>query len=134
MDRVEFLGFRDWNDLPSGYAAADLLCVPSRYDGWGLVVPEGLAAGLPVISTHQTGAAVEFVNPGHNGWLIPEDHEEALYRAMRQAATLTPPQWNDMSRLAQASVAQHSLEQGAARFVDAARDALAGWRAGSSHT
>jgi glycosyltransferase involved in cell wall biosynthesis len=38
-------------------------------------VPEGLAAGLPVIGTHQTGAAVEFIRPGRNGWLIPENDE-----------------------------------------------------------
>ena len=56
-DQVKFVGFRDWDELPGEYAQADILCVPSRHDGWGLVVPEGMAAGLPVISTAETGAA-----------------------------------------------------------------------------
>jgi glycosyltransferase involved in cell wall biosynthesis len=127
IDRVEFIGFCEWNKLHLEYAQADILCVPSRHDGWGLVVPEGLAAGLPVISTHQTGAAVEFVLPGWNGWLIPKDHDEALYRAMRQAASLTDGQWHEMSQLARASVADHSLQHGARRFIDAACAALASW-------
>ena len=53
--RVEFVGGKRWDELPEVYAAADVLCVPSRYDGWGLVVPEGLAAGLPVIATRTHG-------------------------------------------------------------------------------
>lgn len=128
MDRVEFVGFKDWDSLPKIYAEADLLCVPSRYDGWGMVVPEGLSAGLPVISTHQTGAAMEFVVPGQNGWLVPPNNEQALYEAMRQAASLTPGRWNEMSRLAQQSVADHTLENGAHRFVQAAEAAIAGWK------
>src|SRR3972149_1649067 len=49
--RIAWHGFQHWEDLPAFYAKADILCVPSRYDGWGLVIPEGLAAGLPVIAT-----------------------------------------------------------------------------------
>jgi glycosyltransferase involved in cell wall biosynthesis len=127
MDRVEFVGFRDWETLPDLYAVSDILCVPSRYDGWGLVEPEGLAAGLPVISTTQTGAAMEFVQPGRNGWLVPPDHEEAVYRAMRQAVTLSDEQWHDMSRLAVHSVSSHTLSHGAQRFIAAALDAIDSW-------
>ena len=93
QDRVELLGFRDWEVLPEVYAAADVLCVPSRYDGWGLVVPEGLAAGLPVISTAQTGAAVEFIEHGSNGWLIPASDGNAVYRAMRGRRRSIAPSW-----------------------------------------
>jgi glycosyltransferase involved in cell wall biosynthesis len=128
MDRVEFTGFLDWKDLPLEYAKADILCVPSRHDGWGLVVPEGLAAGLPVISTRQTGAAVDFIEPGENGWLIPENDEEALYRAMSEAASLGVKQRSEMSSFARQSVAAHSLENGAQRFVEAANAALADWK------
>lgn len=125
--KVEFIGFRDWKDLPLEYAKADILCVPSRHDGWGLVVPEGLAAGLPVIGTDQTGAAVEFVRPGRNGWLIPKDDEEAMYRAMSDAASIDGSQWSEMSGLARESVADHSLQRGAEQFVQAACSAIADW-------
>ena len=84
-ERVEFVGFRDWDELPEEYAGADVLCVPSRYDGWGLVVPEGLASGLPVIATDRMGAALEFVENGRNGWIIPAgDQWRWLKRCVRR--------------------------------------------------
>lgn len=114
MARVEFAGFKDWNELPAEYAGADVLCVPSRYDGWGLVVPEGLAAGLPVIGTDRMGAALEFIETGRNGWLVRADDEEALFGAMR-AAAVAP--LDEMGQRARASVREHSLSHGADRFV-----------------
>lgn len=126
-DRVEWIGFKDWDALPAVYASAQFLCVPSRHDGWGLVVPEGLASGLPTIATNRTGAAIDLIETRKNGWLVAADDEDALYRAMAQAATLSETDWRAMSRHARASVAQHSLTDGAARFlqgVDAAVPAM----------
>lgn len=37
-------------------ASYDLLVVPSRYDGWGVVVNEALCAGVPVVCSDTTGA------------------------------------------------------------------------------
>jgi len=113
-ERVEFAGFKDWDELPGEYASADVLCVPSRYDGWGLVVPEGLASGLPVIATDRMGAALEFVETGRNGWLIRADDEEALWQAMREAAVMDLGRFRDQAR---ASVSMHTLKNGATRFV-----------------
>lgn len=127
QDRVEFLVFKDWQDLPASYAAADILCVPSRYDGWGLVVPEGLASGLPVIGTDRTGAAVEFIDSGRNGWLVPAGDEAALFAAMREAAVLPPTALAELSQQARKSVSAHALQHGVERFVSAARDAVATW-------
>jgi len=120
-ERVEFVGFRDWQELPSEYAAADVLCVPSRYDGWGLVVPEGLAAGLPVIATDRMGAALEFVRRGKNGWLVPAGDEEALLGAMCEAAV------DELPRGARESVSEHTLENGAERFVRYAQESILKW-------
>lgn len=125
IDRVEFAGFRDWNELPNEYARADVLCVPSKYDGWGLVVPEGLASGLPVIATDRMGAALEFLETGRNGWLIPAGDEDAIFNAMREAALL--PSLNELGREARESVSAHTLHSGATRFVHFAHEAVAGW-------
>lgn len=123
-DRVEWVGFKDWDDLPSVYASAQFLCVPSRHDGWGLVVPEGLASGLPTIATNRTGAALDLIELRRNGWLVPAEDEDALYRAMAQAATLSETDWRAMSRHARASVANHSLTTGAARFLQGVEAAM----------
>ncbi len=122
--RVEFLGFKDWSDLPELYASADVLCVPSRYDGWGLVVPEGLASGLPVIATERMGAALEFVQTGVNGWLIPAGDEMAIRAAMREAASLTNAELAERSQRARDSVKEHTLKNGSQRFVRCARETI----------
>ena len=123
-DRVDFVGFKDWHELPDEYAAADVLCVPSRYDGWGLVVPEGLASGLPVIATDRMGAALEFVDTGRNGWLVPAGDEEALLSAMREAALLP---LGELGRRAQESVGGHTLRNGANRFCRFAQETIDTW-------
>ena len=124
-DRIDWVGFKDWDELPAVYASAQFLCVPSRHDGWGLVVPEGLATGLPTIATNRTGAAIDLIETRRNGWLIAADDADALFRAMAQAATLSETDWRAMSRHARASVANHSLTIGASRFLQGVDAAVA---------
>jgi glycosyltransferase involved in cell wall biosynthesis len=118
-DRVRFLGFQQWTELPLFYRAADVLCAPSRYDGWGLIVPEGLAAGLPVIATDRMGAAIDLIRPGVNGWRIRAGSLPELVQAMREAASLTECDFAEMSQQAVASAADHSLSAGVQRFCSA---------------
>jgi glycosyltransferase involved in cell wall biosynthesis len=125
--RVRFHGFCPWEGLPERYRDADILCVPSRYDGWGLVVPEGLAAGLPVIATDKTGAALDLIFPGQNGWLTKASDVDSLHQAMREAALLSPAELRCASEAAQQSVAGHSLQHGVTRFVSAVAKTLECW-------
>lgn len=126
-DRVEFTGFVPWDQLPRIYADADVLCVPSRYDGWGLVVPEGLAAGLPVIASDRMGAALDLIRSGVNGWLVQAGDEEAVFSAMREAATLSNDEFSRLSSAARATIENHSLQRGATRFATYAREAVESW-------
>lgn len=60
-DRVVFLGFRNQSELPAIYGSADVLLLGSEHETWGLVVNEGMAAGLaPVVSDH-VGAGPDLV-------------------------------------------------------------------------
>ncbi len=126
-DRVRFHGFKDWDELPKYYANADVLCVPSRYDGWALVVPEGLAAGLPVIGTDRTGAALELIKHGENGWMTMAGDSQSLYSAMREAIT-SRERLATISAAARQSVAEHQLQNGADRFISACKASIAGWQ------
>jgi glycosyltransferase involved in cell wall biosynthesis len=53
-DRVHFLGPIDQNRRASVFAAADLLVLPTHSENFGMVVAEGLAHGLPVLTTKGT--------------------------------------------------------------------------------
>ena len=124
---VEFCGFVDWSNLVPQYATSHVLCVPSRYDGWGMVVPEGLASGLPVIATNRTGAALEFIETRMNGWLIPAGHGGALFNAMREALTMSTSTLAQFSQSAQQSISHHSLQHGASRFKQYAAEVVSNW-------
>ena len=59
--RVVVLGFRNQSELPAIYGAGDALVLTSEHETWGLVVNEGMAAGLaPVVSNH-VGAGPDLV-------------------------------------------------------------------------
>ena len=120
-DRVTFHGFQQWEEMPAFYAAADVLCAPSRYDGWGLIVPEGLAAGLPVIATRRMGAAIDLIKPEENGWRIAEDSVSALAQVIENVATMPRSSLKHLQDSARASVADHTLNNGVDRFVRAAQ-------------
>ncbi len=52
------------------YAIADLFVLPSREEVWGLVANQALAAGLPVVISDHTGASVDVVEDGINGYIF----------------------------------------------------------------
>lgn len=124
---VEYHGFADWADLPGFYRAADVSLVPSRHDGWGLVVPEALAAGLPVIATDTTGAAHDLLRNGVNGWVIKPGSRTALANAMLEAAGLPPDALAERKAAAVGSVSGHQLSDGVRTLAAVVRSTLGEW-------
>lgn len=72
-------------DLQTCYQQHALLLLPSRYEGFGLVVLEALASGLPVVAT-RTGGAADLVVDGVNGYLVPPNDPVALAQAWLSVA------------------------------------------------
>ena len=82
-DRVLFLGHRE--DVPELMRGAELLLLPSRWEGMPYVVLEGAAAGLPVLGTPVDGAR-ELLEGGQRGWIANEASVEAVGAALREVA------------------------------------------------
>ena len=82
--RVRFLGFHQPDDLPNVFAESDVFVLPSRYDGWGVVVNEALAAGMPIIATSAVGAGADLIEPGRNGFVVAPGDVDALTAAMKR--------------------------------------------------
>lgn len=76
--RVVNLGFLDQHTLKQYYMAADLFVLPSREDIWGLVVNEAMGYGVPVLATDRCGAALEMVDDGKNGAVVPVENVQLL--------------------------------------------------------
>jgi glycosyltransferase involved in cell wall biosynthesis len=66
---VRFLGHRSGRELASLIKSADVVCVPSRNEPFGIVVLEAWSANRPVVVTRNGGPA-EFVSDQKNGLLV----------------------------------------------------------------
>jgi len=67
--------------LPAVYAEADLFCLPSLEEGFPLVLLQAMAAGLPVVTTPECGAA-DILTPGREGEVVASGDVEALTAAL----------------------------------------------------
>jgi glycosyltransferase involved in cell wall biosynthesis len=64
---------------------SSLFVLPSRWEGFGNVVVEALAAGTPVVSTDCPGAPRALLRDGELGHVVPVDDSEALAEAITEA-------------------------------------------------
>ena len=83
-DRVHWLGHRA--DVPALLRAADLLVLPSLWEGMPNVVLEAMAARRAVVATAVEGT-VDLVRPGATGWLVPPADPAPLSAALLDAAS-----------------------------------------------
>lgn len=86
LKNVHILGRVNYDLLPPYYQAADCFLIPTLDDNWSLVVPEAMAAGLPILCSKYNGCHPELVHPD-NGWVFdpldPANFEEMLETSFR---------------------------------------------------
>lgn len=111
-DKVFFMGPKTHRELPEIYASADIFAAPSvtahdgNMEGFGLVIIEAMASGLPVVASN-SGGIVDIVRDGKNGLLVEEKNIGQLsdklnwilthpdvYEAMRKDAVETAKQYD----------------------------------------
>jgi glycosyltransferase involved in cell wall biosynthesis len=88
-DHATFVGTLEKDALRTEYRQADLLCLPSLSDGFGLVVLEALACGTPVLTTSTCGAS-DLIRDAANGFVIPPADLTALMEHLEWAARNRP--------------------------------------------
>lgn len=64
------LGHKPQNNLYKYYSQGSVYCHMSIQDGFGMVIPQAMACGLPIITTENTGAS-DLVEDNKNGFVIP---------------------------------------------------------------
>ncbi|MDB5701919.1 MAG: glycosyltransferase family 1 protein [Sphingomonadales bacterium] len=92
--QVEYLGWRSLFEVASEIAAADVVAVPSRWEGFGLVALEAMRGGCAVVASN-VGGLREIVVDGETGRLVPPDYPERLGHALSSG---TREQWKAMGR------------------------------------
>jgi glycosyltransferase involved in cell wall biosynthesis len=78
---VYYLGYRE--DPERYFAAADILCLPSYREGFGTVVIEAAAMGVPTVGTRINGL-VDAVVDGETGILVEPRNADALIQGLQR--------------------------------------------------
>jgi len=116
---VEFLGHIPLAALRREYRNADIFCLPSRQEGFGIVLLEAMAAALPIVAA-RAAAIPEVVAEGECALLFPPGDAVAL------AATLDRLLGDEPARRHLGQNGQrHVLRYDAARVAEAFLNALA---------
>lgn len=111
-DRVRLVGSLPRSDLEALFAAADIFVMPSLFEGYGMVLGEAMARGLPIICT--TGGAAAETVPDSAGIKVPPGDAAAFSGALRDLLVNVPlrqrlaeeswraglalPRWDDTAR------------------------------------
>ncbi len=89
-DFTHFPGRLSREILPTYYAAADVVVVPSHYEPFGLVTIEAMACGVPVVGS-SVGGLLYTVKPEETGLLAPPKDVDAFKEAIDRI--LNHPEW-----------------------------------------
>jgi glycosyltransferase involved in cell wall biosynthesis len=104
-DRVKFLGFR--SDIPQLMAICDLVAHTSTApEPFGRVIVEAMLCGRPIVAA-QSGGAIELIEPGINGFLVPPGNPHQLAEVINTCHT--QPEYT-------VAIAQSAYEMASRRF------------------
>lgn len=122
-DRITYAGFQSPEDLPRFFAQADVFVLPSRYDGWGVVVNQALGAGLPIVCSDMVGAGRDLVEEEINGLRFPAGDAAALAEKM-QRFIVQPSLCESWGQVSRRRARHWTPTAGAAKWVEAFQAAL----------
>jgi alpha-maltose-1-phosphate synthase len=103
---IQFHGPVPQHQLAAAFHSSHALVLPSLEEGFGLVVVQAMACGLPSLVSSQVGAA-NVILPATNGLVIPPQDPAAWAAAIssarqlpwdRAAIAASAPSWDDLAR------------------------------------
>jgi glycosyltransferase involved in cell wall biosynthesis len=123
-DRVVFTGHLPQGELDAAYERCDIFILPSRAEGFGLVVAEAWLYGKPVIVSSAAGIS-EMVEDGKTGYVVnPHNYEEVAEALVRLAQNeLIRAEMGESGRRA---VEVLSIERGLKEEADVLKDVVEG--------
>jgi glycosyltransferase involved in cell wall biosynthesis len=129
--RIRYEGFQAPEKLSEYFAKSDVFVLPSRYDGWGVVINQALAAGLPVITSNAVGAGLDLVEHEINGLRVATGDIDALYCAMERIV-MNPSVARHWGQRSRQRASDMTPEAGAEKWVQVFRKMF--WKRGVCDT
>ena len=119
-ERVTFLGSLEGRDKARAYVSSSLIVVPSWTEAFPLVIPEAMAAGLPIVVT-AVGAIPDFVTDGADGFLVAPHDPESLADRMNRLLDDEPLRRAIAERVRERPPREFAIEVGACRVAEVLR-------------
>ena len=77
-NNVKYIGKVDFDSIHKYYSISDIFVILTLEDNGSIVVPEAMAAGLPVLTSKYNGNYPEYITP-KNGWVVdPKNINEVI--------------------------------------------------------
>jgi glycosyltransferase involved in cell wall biosynthesis len=120
---VRFHGYRQKEELPAFYAHCRGLLFQTDFDIWGLVLVEGMAAGVPCLASPNAGATRDLIKDGVTGYEVDFADPQRVALLMETLID-NPVVARDVGRAASELIRDHvSLATSATGIVAAVRAA-----------
>jgi glycosyltransferase involved in cell wall biosynthesis len=97
IEGISHLGFVQPNGLPDLFSKSKVFILPSEVEPWGVVLHEAITAGLPILTTNESGAGVHLVKNGFNGFKYDANDTEALTYYLSFFSRQNEDNWKIMS-------------------------------------
>jgi glycosyltransferase involved in cell wall biosynthesis len=123
--RITFLGSLEGREKAAAFVTSKLIVVPSWSEAFPLVIPEAMAAGLPVIAT-TVGAIPDFVKDGEDGFLIAPKNPRMLAESICRLLDDEGLRQRISNRVRERAPREFSIEIGCGKVAELAKDLLAG--------
>ena len=115
-NNVRWIGQVEYSSLGFYFKYADIFVFPTHEDVWGMVVPEAMAVGKPILVSKWAGAA-ELVEEGKNGYIFDSQVPERLAELMKCFID-NPELATSMGNYSQEIIAKHNPETAAQFLAD----------------
>nr|WP_293125607.1 glycosyltransferase family 4 protein [Microcoleus sp. bin38.metabat.b11b12b14.051] len=115
-DRVNWVGWVDYGNLGAYFQLADVFVFPTFEDVWGMVVPEAMVFGKPVLCSNGA-ASCELIVSGENGYIFDPSNSRELADRM-QVFLDAPDLIESMGERSRELISQKTPETAAKAYVE----------------
>ena len=117
---VTFVGQASRSRVLEEMGRANVLVLPSLFEGFGLVILEAMAAGLAVITTENTGGP-DVIGQGKEGFIVPAGNAAALREKMEWFVK-NPGRAIEMGRAAHRKAREYTWEKYGRAYAEIVRE------------
>lgn len=117
IHNIKVIPFLTVAELQKEYINCKVLVLPSRQECWGLVVNEGAAFGIPIVSTTGSGAACDFLDGEYEQFLAKPNDVQDLSEKIKHVLSLSEQQRKQYAIYLQKKAIEYTIEENVESYI-----------------